>query len=903
MSTFVEQAACRGRHPQGFSAHQRRSRPDLVARLLRQRRVPRFIVAPGGFGKSYLAYDYAHVVFSFNHVFWISGRSPCFLRDIDANSLCAEILRVDREPSLVVFEDLPPLDETRVRSFVRLVSGLLSAGNEVIVTCTPPCDAFASLLKDRMLLGARDLLLDEEEARAAFIEEAHERGSTEPLLKSELVPCLRWNEDGASQLMIGLKREELLGEDLAAAFTLLLLQRGKLSDVEAFVPAMRFAAVVERLAARYPFLGIDVDEGVYEAARIDVGPLHIGFGANVDELAELSSFETREAFVLRCADALMVRGLYERAVGFTLAFSTKRSCALWLAARGWELLAASVPKAVADAYIEVERSVSRRRITLYAILSWAFLMLDSRYDATSFARKAAFSTMGEPSARAVACVVLLRLGEGDEQRQARSVLEKLLIAHKLGLGRAMQDAESEEDPVIAALWPSLAHVALCFFEDVSAGVRALCELLDEVDRTDSSDGLRPGLLSLAAAASAWTFDSLSADHARVGVPEHMRWAVDEEAAASAIDPEDFARIVRFSCMVVEHAALVKGSVGWFELRLAGAIEHAYECDPITVTRAPSFTAMSVARRAQLALFAQCDAFRKSGAILPGATGHALTSFEAQGGASRIEAAPAAKEPPVRTQPPVMRVSLFGTFEVRIGEEMIDPTLFSRQKMRTLLAILVLNRGKEFTRESLSKMLWPNSSERSARKSFYSLWSRLRRVLQVDGECPYLIRDQYGCRVNARLVISDVMQFEEMCRMLLFGRTDERGWEHVYAQVSIDFAEVLLPGETTNDLVLALRGHYHTQLVDALIAASSRMVTSGEIRGALWFAREALRRDRSREDAYVAQMEAQIAAEQRAAALETFFSCRRFLASELGIDPSVRIVRLYRAIIESEEEFA
>ena len=74
-----------------------------------------------------------------------------------------------------------------------------------------------------------------------------------------------------------------------------------------------------------------------------------------------------------------------------------------------------------------------------------------------------------------------------------------------------------------------------------------------------------------------------------------------------------------------------------------------------------------------------------------------------------------------------------------------------------------------------------------------------------------------------------------------------------------------------------------------------------MRGALWFAREALRRDSSREDAYAAQMQAQIAAGQRAAALETYFACRAYLAEELGIDPSPRIVELYRAVIEEEVE--
>ena len=56
------------------------------------------------------------------------------------------------------------------------------------------------------------------------------------------------------------------------------------------------------------------------------------------------------------------------------------------------------------------------------------------------------------------------------------------------------------------------------------------------------------------------------------------------------------------------------------------------------------------------------------------------------------------------------------------------------------------------------------------------------------------------------------------------------------------------------------------------------------------------------DTYTTLMEAQIAAGQRTAALDTYFACRRYLADELGIDPSAHTVRLYRDIIEAEEAF-
>ena len=83
----------------------------------------------------------------------------------------------------------------------------------------------------------------------------------------------------------------------------------------------------------------------------------------------------------------------------------------------------------------------------------------------------------------------------------------------------------------------------------------------------------------------------------------------------------------------------------------------------------------------------------------------------------------------------------------------------------------------------------------------------------------------------------------------------------------------------------------------------KLVEAGEVRQGLWFARAALSRDKSREDAYAAVMRAQIASLQRSAALETYFSCRKFLSNDLGIDPSAETMRLYHSIIDAQEEVA
>ena len=70
----------RGRRPHEVVPDRLRSRPRLLSRLLG-------IAAPcalssrrRGSGKATLAFEYASVMFQFEHVFWLRGSSPCFLR-------------------------------------------------------------------------------------------------------------------------------------------------------------------------------------------------------------------------------------------------------------------------------------------------------------------------------------------------------------------------------------------------------------------------------------------------------------------------------------------------------------------------------------------------------------------------------------------------------------------------------------------------------------------------------------------------------------------------------------------------------------------------------------------------------------------------------------------------------
>ena len=251
----------------------------------------------------------------------------------------------------------------------------------------------------------------------------------------------------------------------------------------------------------------------------------------------------------------------------------------------------------------------------------------------------------------------------------------------------------------------------------------------------------------------------------------------------------------------------------------------------------------------------------------------------------------------------LRLKLFGTMEVALGRRDITYQFEGRPKTRLLLALLALHRGRELGRDQIVSMLWPAADKRTGAKSFYRVWGDLRSLLSQQGSCPYLIRSRYGCRLDPDLFKSDLDEFEELIRCLLFGPADDMAWERAIATIQGSFGSVLLPTERKCEAIVVFRDRLDAEFVDGLVAASRRLLVRGELQGALWLAREAFQRDAGREDAAAALMRAQMATDQRSAAVQTFFACRDRLSRTLGLDPSPALAALYRQLLEGELSFA
>jgi DNA-binding SARP family transcriptional activator len=108
----------------------------------------------------------------------------------------------------------------------------------------------------------------------------------------------------------------------------------------------------------------------------------------------------------------------------------------------------------------------------------------------------------------------------------------------------------------------------------------------------------------------------------------------------------------------------------------------------------------------------------------------------------------------------IRIELLGTMRFTFGQDLV--TSVNTNRMRSLLAFLVLHSESMQSREQLASLLWPESTDAQARTNLRQLLHNLRRALPM--ECCLLVSDNHTVRwLSDRSCAIDVVEFEAVAR--------------------------------------------------------------------------------------------------------------------------------------------
>lgn len=243
----------------------------------------------------------------------------------------------------------------------------------------------------------------------------------------------------------------------------------------------------------------------------------------------------------------------------------------------------------------------------------------------------------------------------------------------------------------------------------------------------------------------------------------------------------------------------------------------------------------------------------------------------------------------------VRINVFGTFEVIKGETCIPESKWKR-RTRNLLTLLVIYQGRSMPRTTLLQQMWPDLSRVRALDNFYSVWSDATRL--IGGE-PYLEKNGDFCRINTRYVRSDLEDIEQLSRAIIIGHPDPSVLLDSHMSLEKLYRGGLAINETENEVIIGQRERYRATYVDSMLSGAELSLSRKDTRMALWFARKAMAEERSREDVYQVLMRAQMQAGQRCSAIRTFFEYRKFMKTELGLDPSAEMQSLYDSLVVSD----
>ena len=261
--------------------------------------------------------------------------------------------------------------------------------------------------------------------------------------------------------------------------------------------------------------------------------------------------------------------------------------------------------------------------------------------------------------------------------------------------------------------------------------------------------------------------------------------------------------------------------------------------------------------------------------------------------------------------PHLKVCVLGPLQIQVADR---PAIsLESEKARALLAYLAVESDRPHRRETLVGLLWPDSPEDLARGNLRQALYQLRQAIRdAEADPPYLLISRDEIHFNAASASDvDVALFRERLTA-----SDRHG--HALRESCTPCAELLAEAVAQyrgkfldqfflkdsaefEEWALMHREALHRRGLEALEHLANYHARRGEYEQARSYAQRQLELDPWREEAHRQLMVALAAEGQRSSALAQYETCRRILAEELGVEPSVETKELFGQI--SRGEFA
>ncbi len=247
----------------------------------------------------------------------------------------------------------------------------------------------------------------------------------------------------------------------------------------------------------------------------------------------------------------------------------------------------------------------------------------------------------------------------------------------------------------------------------------------------------------------------------------------------------------------------------------------------------------------------------------------------------------------------MQLALLGRFELSYEGKILADKEFHKRKNMQLLSYLALHQVREISRQKIVADLWPHLEYCLGRNNLYSTLSLLRKSFdKVLKGREWLICMSNSIRLNPDLIKSDIMQFENLVRILKTEQHSLSKLEMIDLCLQLD---TLYKGDLVDlegldlDLFNAIRANLREEFVDSMLLGHSLSLSLDDENLSHYFIQRARKAEPYRDDVVKALMRFLHENSRRAEAVDLFFDYESYMAKEYDLEPSVEIQELFSLV--------
>jgi DNA-binding SARP family transcriptional activator/predicted ATPase len=244
-----------------------------------------------------------------------------------------------------------------------------------------------------------------------------------------------------------------------------------------------------------------------------------------------------------------------------------------------------------------------------------------------------------------------------------------------------------------------------------------------------------------------------------------------------------------------------------------------------------------------------------------------------------------------------RIELLGQLRFTFGQQPV--TSINTNRMRSLLAYLVLHGEAAQSREHLASLLWPESGDAQARTNLRQLLHNLRRALPV--ECSLLVSDNQTVRWLADSSCTiDVIEFEAAIQAAANAiKGDFSAMRGALEKAAKLYQDDLLP-DLYDDWLQPRREQLRNQFAEVLSRLATLLESMDDHPAGIRHATRLVALDPLREEYYQTLIRLHLRNRDRSSALRIYHQCMRNLQRELGVTPSKTTQELFMQALKSDD---